>query len=143
MVLWADYTPEATAVDPAGGRPHGTLSWEVAACFPRISRITIASPEDPLSAWNTQPTITWFPSFLYFNIYAQRFTDQWNVGAVEQASWIGASGWDGQQFGFDVIPENLPFEVSPNQKVRFYVQGVTDRGEVLKWEKCAFVDASM
>jgi mannosyl-glycoprotein endo-beta-N-acetylglucosaminidase len=146
MVLWADYTPEATAVEPAGGRPGGTLSWEVAACFPDIPRISIASPEDPLSAWNIQPTITWFPSFLYFNIYAQPFIDQWNIGNVEQATWIGTSGWDGQKFGFDVLLENLPFEVSPNgpnHKVRFYVQGVTDHGEVVKWERCAFVDVSM
>jgi len=140
MVLWADYTPETTTVEPAGGRPRGTLSWEVAACFPRVTRIGVASPEDTFSAWNVQPTITWFPSFLYFNIYAQPFIDQWNVGAVEQATWIGTSGWDGQKFGFDVFSENLPFEAPPKHKVRFYVQGVTDRGEVLKWERCAFVD---
>ena len=143
MVLWADYTPDATTVEPAGGRPRGTLSWEVAACFPHIPGIRIAHPEDPLSAWNIQPTISWFPSFLYFNIYAQRFIDQWNVGNVEQATWIGTSGWDGQKFGFDVLPENLSFKSSPNHKVRFYIQGVTDRGEVLKWERCAFVDVSM
>ena len=143
MVLWADYTPDATTVEPAGSRPRGTLSWEVAACFPRIPKIRIAPPEDPLSAWNIQPTISWFPSFLYFNIYVQRFIDQWNVGNVEQATWIGTSGWDGQKFGFNVLPENLPFETSPNYKVRFYIQGVTDHGEVLKWERCAFVDVSI
>ena len=143
VVLWADYTPEATIVEPAGGRPRGTLSWEVAACLPRISRISVASPEDPISAWDIQPTaISWFPSFLYFNIYAQPFIDQWNVEEVE-ATWIGTSGWDGQKFGFDVLPENLPFEVPPNHKVRFHIQGVTDKGEVLKWDRCTFVDVLM
>ncbi|KAF8185185.1 glycoside hydrolase family 85 protein [Pholiota molesta] len=118
----------------------GTLSWEVATCFPPVTSISITSPEDPVSAWNQQPTITWFPSFLYFNIYAQVFTDEYNVGTVDTASWIGTSGWDGQKNGFDIRPDNLPSVVPPNRKVRFYVRGVTDRGEVMKWDKCAYVD---
>ena len=24
----------------------------------------------------------------------------------------------------------------------FYVQGITDRGEVMEWEQCVFIDAS-
>ena len=29
-----------------------------------------------------------------------------------------------------------------SEKTRFYVQGVTDYGEVMTWERCAFVDVS-
>ena len=139
LILWADLIPT-----PVSNRPSapllGTLSWEVATSFPVITEIAIKSPEDALPAWNIQPTLEWFPSFLYFNIYAQAFTDQWNVGTVDKAIWIGTTGADGQRNGFDVLPENLPFAVNPATKVRFYIQGVKDCGEVLKWEKCAYVD---
>ncbi|KAF9475825.1 glycoside hydrolase family 85 protein [Pholiota conissans] len=138
IILWADYT--ASSSNGPAKPLSGTLSWEVATSFPRVTSINIASPEDPVSAWNQQPTITWFPSFLYFNIYAQVFTDEYNIGGADTASWIGTSGWDGQKSGFDVLFENLPFVVPPNRKVRFYIRGVNDRGEVMKWEKSAYVD---
>jgi mannosyl-glycoprotein endo-beta-N-acetylglucosaminidase len=141
VVLWADFIP--TPISNRASAPLlGTLSWEVATSFPVITSIAIKSPEDPLPAWNLQPTIDWFPSFLYFNIYAQPFIDEWNVGTVDKAIWIGTSGSDGQRNGFDVLPENLPFAVNPAMKVRFYIQGVKDCGDVLKWEKCAYVDVS-
>lgn len=120
----------------------GTLSWEVAASFPVVKELAIKTPNDPLSAWNLQPTIDWFPSCPYFNIYAQAFIDEWNVGTVDKAVWIGTSGSDGQRNGFNVLPENLPFPVNPATKVRFHIQGVKDCGGVLKWEKCAYVDVS-
>ncbi|KAH9483196.1 Cytosolic endo-beta-N-acetylglucosaminidase 1 [Psilocybe cubensis] len=144
VILWADFTPTpSTSEDVTPARFSGTLTWEVAACFPPLTSLNITTPEDPISAWNTQPTINWFPSYIYFNIYALPFTDQWNVGPVEQAVWIGTSGWDGQKNGFDVLPENLPMSVpADNIKIRFFVQGVNDRGEVLKWGKCAFIDVS-
>jgi len=139
LVLWADFIRT-----PVSNRPTapllGTLSWEVATSLPAITKIAVKYPDDPLSAWNLQPTINWFPSFLYFNIYAQPFTDEWNVGKVDKAVWIGTSGSDGQRNGFDILPENLPFVANSATKVRFYVQGVKDCGEVLKWEKCAYVD---
>jgi len=140
LVLWADFTPT-----PATDRRiplRGTLSWEVATTFPVITKIPITSPEDPLSAWNVQPTIDWFPTFLYFNVYAQSVTDDRNVGTVDKAVWIGTSGSDGQRNGFDILTENLPLTVNTTTKIRFYVQGVKDCGEVLKWEQCAYVDVS-
>ncbi|KAF8812658.1 glycoside hydrolase family 85 protein [Phlegmacium glaucopus] len=139
LVLWADFTPTPTANQPISP-VRGTLSWEVATSFPVITKIAVKYPDDPLSAWNLQPTVNWFPSFLYFNIYAQAFTDQWNVGTVDKAVWIGTSGSDGQRNGFDILPENLPFAANSTTKIRFYVQGVKDCGEVLKWKKCAYVD---
>ena len=142
LVLWADFTPAPASTNRPTAPLLGTLSWEVATSFPIATQIA-KSPEDPLPAWNLQPTIDWFPSFLYFNIYAQPFIDKWNVGTVDKAVWIGTSGSDGQCRGFDVLPENLPFPVNPaTTKVRFYIQGVKDCGEVLKWQKCAYVDVS-
>ena len=99
-------------------------------------------PENLQPAWNTQPTVNWFPSFLYFNIYAQPFVDG-HMGNVDQAMWIGTSmaGWSGRQRAFTVLQDNLPF-LMPVSKIRFYVQEVTDCGEVMKLEKCAFIDVS-
>ena len=143
VVLWGDFTPMPVSSDRPTSYPlSGTLSWEVATSFPIVTNIVAKSPEDPLSAWNLQPTIEWFPSFLYFNIYAQPFSNKWNVGTVDKAVWIGTSGSDGQRHGFDVLPENLPFEVNNSTKIRFYIQGVKDSGEVLNWKKCAYVDVS-
>ena len=143
LISWADYTRDS--IQPSQNNPSmsGTLSWEVSSTFPAVNpRIT--SPEDPVPAWSSQPTIPWFPSFLYFNIYAQPFKDQYSVGKVDEAIWIGTSGagWSGNHKTFTVLQENLPFEV-PATKVRFYVQGVSDRGEVMKWNRCAFVDITL
>ena len=142
LVLWADFIPTPTSNDRPSVPLLGTLSWEIATSLPVITQVTVKSPEDPLSAWNLQPTIDWFPSFLYFNIYAQPFSDDWNVGTIDKAIWIGTSGSDGQRNGFDIVPGNLPLTVKSATKIRFYVQGVTDCGEILKWEKCAYVDVS-
>ena len=147
LVLWADFTPTPGNNNRPNASPlSGTLSWEVAASFPIVTQTVVKPPEDPVPAWNLQPTIDWFPSFLYFNIYAQPFADKWNIGPVEEAVWIGTSGLDGQRHGFDVLSENLPFvandQAPPPTKIRFYVQGVKDCGEVLKWQKCAYVDVS-
>lgn len=134
IVLWANYSSSAPS-------SSGSLTWEVAASFPHITSVNVTSPEDPISAWNQQPTIKWFPDFLYFNIYAQLFEDEWKVGTAEQATWIGTSGWDGQRNGFTVVRDNLPFQVPPARKVRLYVRGVSDRGVVMQWADCAYVDA--
>lgn len=136
LILWADYMRNDNPPFSV------TLSWEIASTFPAVnSRIT--SPEDPVPAWNPQPTLPWFPSFQYFNIYAQPFDDQYNIGDVDKAIWIGTSGagWSGDHKAFTVLQENLPFKLTA--KVRFYVQGVLDHGEVMRWHRCAFVDASL
>lgn len=138
--LWVDYNAYSPSKVLPAPRLSGTLFWEIATVFPAIQNVSIASPEDPISAWNRQPTITWFPFFLYFNIYAQLFTDDYNVGPVSAARWIGTSGWDGQQNGFDIRADNLPFPVPAGRRVRFYIRGVTDRGEVMSWGKCAYLD---
>jgi mannosyl-glycoprotein endo-beta-N-acetylglucosaminidase len=135
------------SIEPRAPRDNpsfsGTLSWEVASTFPAVNT-RITSPEDPIPAWNCQPTIPWFPSFLYFNIYAQPFSDQYNVGKVDEAIWIGTSGagWSGKHKALLFFRKicRLRFR---QHKVRFYVQGVSDCGEVMKWHRCAFVDVSL
>lgn len=139
LILWADYSP---TVNSASKTFFGTLSWEVASTFPRMTTIKPTSPEDPISAWNPQPN-NWFPSFLYFNVYALPFIDPYNVGKVDDAVWIGTSGagWEGRKNSFIVLKENLSFEMS--RKFRFYIQGITDYGEVMTWERCISIDLSL
>jgi len=139
FIPWVDHLPTAQPNSPFSG----TLTWEVSAKFPEMALVDMEQPENPGSAWNTQPTVNWFPSFLYFNIYAQPFVDGPNMDKVDQMVWIGTSkaGWSGRKQAFTVLQENLPLPM-PVSKIRFYVQGVTDCGDVMKLEKCNFIDVS-
>ena len=75
---------------------------------------------------------------------SQRFPPhEWNVGPVTDAVWIGTSGINGEGKSFNVLQENLPFTLTPSKKVRFYIQGLTDQGDVLPWNRCAYVDVSL
>ncbi|KAK7053796.1 glycoside hydrolase family 85 protein [Favolaschia claudopus] len=141
MILWADFN--ATAGTPNTPPLDGTLTWEVAATFAAHSNIlTLTGAEDPASAWPVAPSAeSWFPRFLYFNIYAQPH----NAGAAvvqkpEEAVWIGTSGYEGQERVFGVRQANIPFDLNEVKVVSFYVQGVTDRGEVLRWDQSVVVD---
>ncbi|KAJ6615525.1 glycoside hydrolase family 85 protein [Mycena sp. CBHHK59/15] len=135
MLLWADF---------AGASPNvpmdGTLTWEVAATFAPLPKLVLSGVEDPTSAWAVSPSVErWFPSFLYFNVYAQSHASAAFVPRPEDAVWIGTSGYDGRANAFAVRQTNLPF-VDGVKMITFYVQGVTDRGEVLRWDQCVFVD---
>lgn len=140
LILWADYTRDSSHQESSSS---GILSWEVACTFPAVDS-GLTPPDNPVPTWNPQPTISWFPSFQYFNIYAQPFVDQYTIGGIDEAIWIGTSGagWSGSHNIFVVLQENLPFEI-PAAKLRFYVQGVSERGEVMKWHRCAFVDVAL
>ncbi|KAJ7886164.1 glycosyl hydrolase family 85-domain-containing protein [Mycena olivaceomarginata] len=143
MLLWADFA--VTASSPNAQPLDGTLTWEVAATFMPLSNVlTLTGAEDPASAWPIAPSAErWFPRFMYFNVYAQPH----RAGAAvvqkpEDAVWIGTSGYDGlgQAHAFAVRQANLPFDLGGVKTVSFYVQGVTDRGEVLRWDQCVFVN---
>ncbi|GLB33215.1 putative glycosyl hydrolase family 85 [Lyophyllum shimeji] len=137
-ILSADFVGPASIDDP------GILSWDVGVSFPLLHNITITSPDDPVSAWTVQPSNKWFPDFVYFNIYALMITADGQGGQPEDAQWIGTTGLEGIRNTFTIVPQDLPFwseqQVKKVSKVRFYVQGVTDRGEVLGWDRCVFVD---
>lgn len=132
-ILWADF--ERT---PDPGRLAGILTWEVSTSFPRLPLNAITSVEDPVIPWNPLSiSEQWFPSFIYFNIYVGQHRD---APTPEQAVFIGTTGLDGRANRFYVDPECLPGDVDGTGGIRFYVQGVTDRGEVLGWDQCVFVD---
>ncbi|KAG6877821.1 hypothetical protein C0993_003605 [Termitomyces sp. T159_Od127] len=141
MILWADFTvPESEDIS-------GTLSWEVGASMPPLSPISINSPNDPVSAWPIQSSIGWFPQFMYYNIYGLPHFPNGHVSQPEEAVWLGTTGLIGRSKVFEIVLQKLPFwsefGMGKCTKVRFYVQGVTDHGAVLEWEKCVFVDADL
>ncbi|TFK67272.1 hypothetical protein BDN72DRAFT_843297 [Pluteus cervinus] len=102
-------------------------------------------PNSTVSAWKIQPSNPWLPTLAYANIYAIRFvstsppTVPPTLGLVN-SSWIGTSGLDGRTQSFVVVGDNLPPVSSWQDKVRFWVQGVTSRGELMNWDQCAYVD---
>jgi mannosyl-glycoprotein endo-beta-N-acetylglucosaminidase len=153
MILWADVTlqhPSSPGKKPLGG----TITWETAVAFPDTPNSIITSTEDPVSVFKVPPPTQeypWFPSFVYFNIYALAHPVNGVVGHPEESVWIGTSGGtaEGRKCAFVVVWKSLRGVLGLGDggvgkgKVRFYVQGVTDRGVVLGWERCVYVDVDV
>ncbi|KAH0586839.1 hypothetical protein H2248_005684 [Termitomyces sp. 'cryptogamus'] len=141
IMLCANFTAPKSKDTP------GMLSWEVGASFLPLTSINIMSPDDPVSAWAVQPSNNWFPQFMYYNIYGLLHFPSGHVGQPENAVWLGTTGLVGRSTTFEVVPEELPFwseiNAGKSTKVRFYIQGVTDNGNVLEWENCVFVDSDL
>lgn len=133
QVLWADFVGSKSTTTLSGN-----LTWEVAASFPPLNAINVTSPDDPAPAWITQPSNKWFPAFIYFNIYRLWYSPDGKVGQPEDATWIGTTGLDGRRNSF-AVQETLS-SYAKGAKARFYVQGVTNRGVVLDWDRCVYVD---
>jgi len=130
-VLWADF-------QHSKDRKSGVLTWEIAAVFPPIALpVTVPAVDSPTPLWSVDRSDHAFPSCAYFNIYAGAA-----LGGPMQATFIGTAGLDGRANRFHVDWGVLPDAVKALKEIRFFVQGVTDRGEVMEWEQCVFVDAS-
>ncbi|KAI0052666.1 glycoside hydrolase family 85 protein [Auriscalpium vulgare] len=137
-ILWADFQRSA-AND--SHRLTGLLTWEVAASFPPVAPIsTIPAHDDPNPVWRLDTSDHWFPRFLYFNVYAEAHSPNGQVTGPEDATFLGTTGLAGRRFCFDVDAQALPHNIHSAALVRFYIQGVTNRGEVLSWDRCVFVD---
>jgi mannosyl-glycoprotein endo-beta-N-acetylglucosaminidase len=130
-VLWADFKPSED-------RKSGLLTWETAAGFSPIS-LPASAPtvESPTPLWSVDTSDHVFPSCAYFNIYAGTA-----LAGPTQATFIGTTGLDGRPNRFHVDWGVLPNTIKGLKEIRFYVQGVTNHGEAMEWERCVFVDAS-
>ncbi|KAG2126232.1 glycoside hydrolase family 85 protein [Suillus clintonianus] len=137
-ILWAKFQSTKPLTPPSTGL-SGLLTWDIASSFPRLALRTISSPEDPNPAWILD-TRERFPSFLYFNIYVNPYPLSGSVAEATAAIFIGTTGLDGRANRFYVDPAILPKSVVHGKGLRFYVQGVTDKGDILPWEMCAHVD---
>jgi len=130
-ILWADFQRRVEDHSRSG-----VLTWEVAASFPPISLPSTAPAVDsPTPLWSVDSSDHAFPSYAYFNIYAGAA-----LGGPTRATFIGTTGLDGRANRFYVDWEVLPDAVKRLKDLRFFVQGVTDRGEVTEWGQSAFVD---
>lgn len=133
-VLWANYL-------------KSLLTWEIAAYFNPIPGGTI-NPQPPDSTdlkWEVSPADTAYPKFMFFNVYVEPRSTEGFYRGPEHATFIGTTGWDGRENRFYVEDTMLPkgLKTGSGADVRFYVQGVTIRGEILPWFDGAFVEAKL
>jgi mannosyl-glycoprotein endo-beta-N-acetylglucosaminidase len=138
-ILWANFETTLRGFQN-NHLPSGTLTWDVATFFVP-SNIKLASDMKP--PWTLQDPEIWQPKFLYFNIYAQAFPQEGPIGGVEKAVFLGTTGLDGRADRFFVDVNIWPDGFLGSSQARLYVQGVTDRGEVLAWDHCAYVDIAL
>lgn len=114
-----------------------------------LDALAISGPDDALSAWKLQPSNTWFPKLLYVNVYAIRYNNKTPPTAppapttTYTGGWVGTSGLDGRKLSFVVMGANLPVAQAGQDRVRFWIQGVSGRGEVLSWDRCVYVDVAV
>jgi len=134
--IGAKFTPSP----PATNVLEGVLTWDTASTFDPID-VQVDNPESTTPAWLLQDTPAYrFPTFVYFNIYAARLDCSAHTDPAASAEFIGTTGLDGRANRLYVEQACLPTSWGQPPGLRFYIQGVTDRGEVLPWERCATVD---
>lgn len=118
---------------------EGVLTWDTASTLAPID-VQVEDGESTTPVWLLQDTPAYrFPTFAYFNIYAALLDGSAKVDPTS-AVFIGTTGLDGRANRFYMDPACLPSGLDEKVGVKFFVQGVTDRGEVLPWEGCATVD---
>lgn len=127
----------------------------VSSSTPQILRAEYAlgtqSPNTFIISWETSVDVNGkyeapvndkpqqLPSFLYFNIFAQPKTGQTSSPLKDEPVLIGVSGADGRD-RFRISRDALPSDLQ-NCDLRFYIQGVTDRGVVLPLAECNVANA--
>ena len=132
--LWANYL-------------ESLLTWEVAAYFDPIPDEDLEPrPQDRTELrWEITPAVTTYPRFMFFNVYVEARSTVGFYRGPEHAVFVGTTGWDGRENRFYVEDTMLPegLKTGSGVDVRFYVQGVTNRGEVLSWVDGVFVEARL
>ncbi|KAG9309733.1 hypothetical protein JVU11DRAFT_10107 [Chiua virens] len=134
-ITGAKFTPTRHTADPL----EGILAWDIASTF-IPEDVNVDDKESTTPAWLLHDTPTCrFPKFVYFNVYAVPLDVSVNADP-ENAVFIGTTGIGGHANRLYVERACFPTGWVEQVGVRFFVQGVTDRGEVLPWERCATVD---
>lgn len=135
-IIWVDFA----ATELKSEKPFaGTLTWDTGTSLGPVPVLSITSPEDTRPAWILDHPP---PRFAWFNVYALPRTGEGSGMPPEEAVFVGTTGYDGRANRFYVDPACIPDELKGAAGARFFVQGVTDKGKVLDWEDCAFVDVS-
>jgi mannosyl-glycoprotein endo-beta-N-acetylglucosaminidase len=169
----ADTTTPMVASTTSSSKFPGLLTWETGVAFAPPTSIPITSPEDPILAWTLADEPGWFPRFSYFNVYAIAISSTSATGAdntaantgnaatsltsltpsPEEAHFVGTTGLDGRTNRLVIEESMFPLPTGQDGQGRvggdggdgwrWYVQGVTDHGEVVPWERCVFADHVM
>ncbi|KAI5120734.1 hypothetical protein M0805_006440 [Coniferiporia weirii] len=128
-LLWASCTRTADTL---------ALTWDTCVRFTTPPTITpdALAPETPHPPWILDRGPSWLPRLLYANVYAETRRPTSGIAPSAVACFLGTSSASAR-FSMDrtALPENLRVGA-----LRFFVQGVTDRGVVLPWDSCAFAD---
>ncbi len=143
-ILWADCELQKSTSQPGSATDKYLMvvSWDTSVSFTRNATINPLHIEDPNPPWVLDRSPRWYPQFQYFNIYALnrgRASGDATGWRPEDAQFIGTSGLDGIKNKFFVDANALP-EHLRKRPLRVYVQGVTETGEILPWDRCVFVD---
>lgn len=136
-VSQVDFERSPTNTEPSSPF-SGVLTWDISARLTPLSNISLESIEDPRPAWTMDHS---YPSYIYFNIYIQTLDSAERQDAV----FIGTTGFDGAATRFHIDTSHHALAAKPDTEgvlnsVRFYVQGITDRGDALPWNLCRFID---
>ncbi|KZV69070.1 glycoside hydrolase family 85 protein [Peniophora sp. CONT] len=136
-ILWADFTPSTSDADFAG-----VLSWGTALYLPQtILPSMIPPPDSPDPLWPAAQ-LPLSDALAYVNVYALPKTRA--PEGPGAAVFVGTSGLEGWASRMRLSREGLKVAgLGKGEMVRVYVQGVTEGGEVLGWDRCAFVDATL
>ncbi|KAI6119223.1 glycoside hydrolase family 85 protein [Pisolithus thermaeus] len=143
-ILWAHFAPDSAA--DSLSHLVGVLTWDTALSLPPMTPINPYinnHPEDARPAWVLDDALPQSHSFLYFNVYVSAYSIDTDLLDSSPATFIATTGLDGHANRLYVEPQCLPQGLERNVCLRFHVQGVTNLGEVLPWERCAFVDHSI
>jgi mannosyl-glycoprotein endo-beta-N-acetylglucosaminidase len=152
-ILWADFQRDPFSPGSSSSPLSGVLTWDTAISLPRLMSIRLTSPDDPNPVWSTAEFMP-FPTFAYFNVYVEVASPSQSPGVLSYAGpshaavqFIGTTGLTGTRnelyIDKQMVPQDLLMSLAASKEVRFYVQGVTDRGKVLDWTQCAFVTVSL
>ena len=131
-LLWADCQKQNEVLE---------ISWGTSVSFPEVISLEIPLPESTIPKWTLNHSQNWLPGFLYYNIYVvlQENLHGQEESPPDSALFVGTSGTHRNSTRFALDRLQLP-EYLQRGLLRIYIQGVSDRGQVLTWEQCVFVD---
>ena len=142
-LLWADCAISESSPNIL------SLTWDHCISFaePAVLRRVHLDQRNNHPPWLLDQSKNWMPQLLYANLYVEARSEKTGRAPSNSAIFVGTSGFDsGKPYGgstkvFHLDREKLPLGLRACP-LRIYVQGVTDRGLVLSWDSCTYVDLS-
>jgi mannosyl-glycoprotein endo-beta-N-acetylglucosaminidase len=120
-----------------------TLQWGVGSSLipPAPINLSTILPDDPNPVWILDTSRRWLPSFLYYNLYYQLPNADGSYEDPTLAKFYASTQMEDEE-RFRIDRGALEGLEGQKRRVRFYVQGVTDRGTLLELGKCCSLDVT-